>query len=392
MIKREIIPYSKQTISNYDVKSVSKILKSKFLTSGPTNVAFERKISDFLGVKYVVAVNSATSALHISCLALNLSSKDYFWTSNNSFVASANCGLLCGAKPGLIDINLDDFNISIEKLEKYLKKTDGKKIPKIIIPVHLAGYPADMEKLNKLKKKYKFKIIEDASHAYGSIQNGIKIGSCKYSDIAVFSFHPVKIFTTGEGGAAVTNNKKIYEKLLMLRNHGITRDSKKFKFIKKNPVYYEQQELGLNYRLSDIHAALGLSQIKKLNQFYNKRLVIKKNYDKNLKNLPFIFPKYNKDTKSSNHLYILLIDKTKTQKTRNQLMKYLFKKKITTSIHYSPIHLQPYYKKFNFVNSNFKNSIFFYKNAISLPIYPELSKTDQKYIITMIKKFFKKNK
>ena len=206
---KKIIPYSRQTISSSDVKSVSKILKTEFLTSGPTIRKFEKNITDYLGVKYAVAVNSATSALHISCLALNLNSKDYFWTSNNSFVASANCGLLCGAKPDLIDINLDDFNISIEILRDQLKKTKKKKLPKIIIPVHLAGYPANLEKLNKLKKKYKFKVIEDASHAYGSMYNGSNLGNCKYSDITVFSFHPIKIFTTGEGGVAVTNSKKI---------------------------------------------------------------------------------------------------------------------------------------------------------------------------------------
>ncbi len=388
---KKIIPYSRQTISSSDVKSVSKILKTEFLTSGPTIRKFEKNITDYLGVKYAVAVNSATSALHISCLALNLNSKDYFWTSNNSFVASANCGLLCGAKPDLIDINLDDFNISIEILRDQLKKTKKKKLPKIIIPVHLAGYPANLEKLNKLKKKYKFKVIEDASHAYGSMYNGSNLGNCKYSDITVFSFHPIKIFTTGEGGVAVTNSKKIYEKLLILRNHGITKDPKKFKFLKKNPVYYEQQVLGLNYRLSDIHAALGLSQVKRLNQFYKKRLAIKKKYDRKLKGLPFIFPKYNNKIKISNHLYILLIDTKKTKKTRNQLMNFLFKKKITTSIHYSPIHMQPYYKKFKFNDNKFKNSIFYYKNAISLPIYPELSKIDQDYIILTIKKFFRKN-
>lgn len=387
MIKK-IIPYSTQSISSDDIKGVTQVLKSSFLTSGPEVEKFEKKISNYLGVKYAVAVNSATSALHLSCIALGLSSKDIFWTSDNSFVASANCGVLCGAKPNLIDINIDDFNISVDEIEKKLKNTKKKKRPKIIIPVHLAGYPSNLLKLKNLSLKYNFKILEDASHAFGSKFNNNKIGNCKFSDITVFSFHPVKIFTSVEGGVAVTNDIKIYEKLLMLRNHGITKDKKKFLFSQANPVYYEQQFLGLNYRLSDIHAKLGSSQIEKLNIFYKKRLLIKKKYDEKLKTLPFIFPIYSKKIKFSIHLYVLLIDTKKTKKTRNNLMNFLFNKGINTSVHYIPIHSQPYYRKFKFKDKDFKNSIYYSNNAISLPIYPHLTKKDQDYVIRMIKKFF----
>lgn len=311
---KKTIPYSRQLVSREDILGVKRVLNSDFLTTGPEVLKFEKKISKYLGVKYAVAVNSATSALHISCLSLDLGPKDYFWTTNNSFVASANCGVLCGAKPELVDISTDDFNISIKSLIKKLKISKKFFLPKIVIPVHLAGYPSDLVSLKKLSKKYKFKIIEDASHAFGSKYQGNLVGSCKHSDIAVFSFHPLKIFTSGEGGVAVTNDKKIYEKLLMYRNHGITKTNSRFKFSKKNPVYYEQQLLGYNYRLSDIHATLGSSQINKLNFFYKKRLEIKKKYDLELKSLPLIFPKYDKKIKFSNHLYIILIDSQKKQK------------------------------------------------------------------------------
>ena len=382
------IPYSRQSISKSDIKRVVRTLKSDFLTTGPEISNFEKKITKYLNVKYAVCVNSATSALHISCMILGLKKNDEFWTSTNSFVASANCGVLCGAKLDLIDISLNDFNLSIENLVAKLKR---KKKPKIVIPVHLAGYPCDLKKINLLSKKYKFKILEDASHAFGSVFMNNKIGNCKYSDIAVFSFHPVKIFTSGEGGVLVTNNKNYYKKALMLRNHGITRDKSKYVNKNNNGIYYEQQLLGYNYRLSDLHASLGLSQLEKIDRFYNKRLIIKKRYDQKLKDLPFIFPKYKKKIKFSNHLYILMIDPSKTNKKRDDFVKYLRKKNIITSIHYIPIHKQPYYQKNNFKSKEFSNSNFYYDNAISLPIFPDLTKQSQEHIIYSIKSFFKTN-
>ena len=385
-MNKKKIPYSRQSISKLDIKEVVKTLKSDFLTSGPQVIKFEKEIQKYLKVKYAVCVNSATSALHISCMVLGLGKKDEFWTSTNSFVASANCGEFCGAKLDLVDINLDDFNISLEKLEK---KLINKKSPKIVIPVHLAGYPSDLKKIFYLSKKHNFKILEDASHAFGSEYMKSKIGSCKYSDIAVFSFHPVKIFTSGEGGVLVTNNKSYYEKALMLRNHGITKDKKKYHYKKNNSIYYEQQILGYNYRLSDLHAALGSSQLKKIHIFEKLRFKIKRRYDQKLNKLPLLFPKY-KNTNFSNHLYIVLIDSTKTKKKRDSLIKFLNKKMITTSVHYIPIHKQPYYKKYNFLSKNFRNSNFYYNNAISLPIFPYLTTEKQNYIIKCIEKFFQK--
>lgn len=381
------IPYSRQSISVEDIIQVSKTLKSDFLTTGPKIEEFEKKIAKYLNVKYAVCVNSATSALHISCIILGLNKSSKFWTSANSFVASANCGELCGAKLDLVDISLKDFNISMDIIKKKLKE---KNKPKVIIPVHLAGYPCDLKKLYDLTKKFKIKILEDASHAFGTDYLKDKIGCCKYSDIAVFSFHPVKIFTSGEGGVLVTNNKKYYQKALMLRNHGITRDKKKFYFKKNNNIYYEQQVLGYNYRLSDLHATLGLSQLKKLSIFNKNRNKIKNRYDIELKKLPLIFPDYKKNIKFSNHLYVVMINPLKTRKKRDQLINYLQKKGIITSIHYLPIYKHPYFKKYNFNKSKFKNSNFYYENAISLPIYPDLTKKKQKYIIKFIKKFFQK--
>ena len=278
--------------------------------------------------------------------------------------------------------------MSVEKLTKKLKQ---KKKPKVVIPVHLAGYPCDLKRIHSLKKRYNFKILEDASHAFGSYYMKDKIGSCKYSDIAVFSFHPVKIFTSGEGGVLVTNNKEYYRKALMLRNHGITRDRKKFIKKKYNSVYYEQQSLGYNYRLSDLHASLGLSQLSKVNKFYKQRLLIKRRYDKKLKNLPFIFPNYDEKIKFSNHLYILMIDPKKTKKKRDNLINFLKKRNIITSIHYIPIHGHPYFRKYNFKPTQFSNSNFYNKNAISLPIYPDFNKNQQDFVIQSIKKFFNKS-
>jgi len=377
-------PYSRQEINKGDIKSVVNILKSNYLTQGPTVKKFEKEICKKIGAKYAVAVNSATSALHISCLSLNLKKNDRIWTVPTTFVATANCGLYCEAKIDFVDIDPRTFNIDVDKLEK--KLINSKIKPKILVTVHLAGQPPDQERIKKLSKKYKFFILEDASHALGASRKKQKVGNCKWSDIAVFSFHPVKIITTGEGGIAVTNNKKIYEKLEILRSHGITR--KKLKLKKKNLGfwYYEQQALGFNYRMSDISAALGISQLKRMSFFVKKRNQIAKRYYKLLSNLPVVLPKINKYNISSFHLFIVLIDFNKVSKSYNKIFTNLRKKGIFINLHYLPIHLQPYYRKFGFKNGDYPVAEKYSKSAISLPIYPSLKLVDQKKIVSILKK------
>ena len=390
-INKNIIAYGKHKIFKEDIESVIKILNSSFLTTGPTVEIFEKKISKFVNSKFAVAVNSATSALHIACKALQLSKGDYLWTSPNSFVASANCGLYCEAKIDFIDIELQNYNMDLNKLEeKLIKAKKIKKLPKIIVPVSYSGHSIDMKKLKSLSNIYKFKILEDASHSLGGAYLGKRIGGCKYSDITVFSFHPVKMITTGEGGIATSNNKSLSDKMKIFRSHGIIRDKKFFKSKNNNPTHYEQHELGFNYRLTDIQASLGISQLKRINLFLRERRKIKKYYDKNLKSYPLILPCENKYAKSSWHLYTVLIDNKKTIKNKNQFLEYLRKHNIFLNTHYIPIHTHPYYANMGFKKTDFKNSVFFYNNAISLPIYVGLSIKDLKYIISIIFEFFKK--
>ena len=386
----KLIPYSRQKIYLDEIKYVNKILKSNFLTTGPMGEHFEKKFSNSVNSKFAISVNSATSALHIACKALGLGVGDYLWTSPNSFVASSNCALYCGSKVDFIDIELNNYNIDIAILEKKLKiAKKNKKLPKIIVPVLFSGHPHDMSKLKKLSKEYNFRILEDASHALGAKYFGNKVGSCKYSDITVFSTHPVKMITTGEGGVATTNNQKYYKIMKMLRSHGITREKKDFVNKKYSSTHYEQHMLGFNYRLSDIQAALGVTQLKKINYFLKQRRIIKDFYDEKLKKFPFILPSEKKYITSSWHLYPVLLDTKYTTKTNDDLIKYLRKNNIFVNTHYIPIPCHPYYKKLGFREKNFQNSVFFYKHEISLPIYVGLSKTDLKYIISKLANFFK---
>jgi UDP-4-amino-4,6-dideoxy-N-acetyl-beta-L-altrosamine transaminase len=381
-----MIPYSRQLISENDIKNVIKVLKSKIITQGKKVEEFEKKLSEYCNAKFAVTANSATSALHIACISLGLKKNDYLWTVPNTFVASSNCALYCGAKADFVDIDPSTNNISIFELKKKLKLAKSKKkLPKIIVVVHFGGHPCDLKEIKKLSKRYKFKIIEDASHALGATYKKERIGNCKYSDITVFSFHPVKSITTAEGGAALTNDKKLYEEMSMLRTHGITKDKKKFKYKKNNePWYFEQQLLGYNYRMNEIEATLGISQLRSLDTFIKKRLKIAKIYDKYLSNLPIITPIKQREANSSYHLYTIRIKNG----DRKKIFNFLRKNKIGVNVHYIPVVLHPFYKKLGFKLKKYPHSLSFYRDSISIPIYPDLKFKDQLKVIRCIKSQF----
>ena len=377
------VPYSRQNINQKDIKVVSSVLKSDFLTTGPKILEFEKKISNLFDSKYSTVVNSATSALHIACMSLNLGKGDYLWTTPISFVASTNCALYCGAKVDFVDIDINTFNISIDEMEKKLKSTPKNKLPKIIILVHLSGHPVDLIRVKKLSLKYKFKIIEDASHAVGSFYKGNRIGNCKYSDICIFSFHPVKIITTGEGGSILTNSKQIANKVSLLRSHGIDKNIKS----KFNPWHYDQKYLGYNYRMSDIEAALGISQLSRLDKFVTKRNKISQIYKKKLNKKKIKFQVLLPETKSSMHLFIIRVNK----EDRKKIYYNLKKNGINTNLHYIPIYRHSFYKKFKISQKKYKNAEIYYREAITLPLYFDLKKSVQLKIIKIINTTLSKN-
>lgn len=385
-----MIPYGRQEILEEDILEVKKILRSDFLTQGPMVPKFEKTVAKYCGASHAVAVNSATSALHIACIALDLGVGDYLWTSPNTFVASANCGLYCGAKIDFVDINPKTYNICVDSLsEKLIKSEKLGKLPKVLVPVHYAGQPCDMPKIYELSKRYGFKILEDASHAIGSNYNKIQVGSCTHSDITVFSFHPVKIITTAEGGMALTNNKRIAEKMIRLRSHGITYDKNLTKQRSKDEIWnYQQIDLGFNYRMNEIQAALGLNQIKRLDKYIKIRHKIAKIYDDNLKNLPVQTPWQAPANYSSYHLYPILVKKELCKKSQKQVYNKLKKSDIAVNLHYIPVHRHPYYENLGFKKNDYLIAEKIFKEMISIPIFPSLKKKDQKYVIETIKKIF----
>lgn len=383
-----MIPYGRQEITEADISEVEKVLRSDFLTQGPTVPKFEKSVASYCGASNAIAVNSATSALHIACLALDLGPGDWLWTSPNTFVASANCGRYCGANIDFVDIDPKTYNMSISALsDKLLQAEKSGKLPKILIPVHFAGQPCDMPAIQKLSNHYGFKIIEDASHAIGASYNQIKVGSCKHSDITVFSFHPVKIITTAEGGMALTNNKKLADKMFRLRTHGITNDKKKMKQRPANQIWnYQQIDLGFNYRMNDIQAALGLNQIKRLDHYVVRRHKIAKLYDKEFKNLSIKTPWQDPFAYSSYHLYPIIIKKSLNNKIQKQIYDELRNNNIAVNLHYIPVHLHPYYEKLGFKKNDFPIAEKFHKEEISIPMYAILQDEHQYHVIETLKK------
>jgi UDP-4-amino-4,6-dideoxy-N-acetyl-beta-L-altrosamine transaminase len=383
-----MIPYGRQDITEDDIKEVKKVLRSDFLTQGPVVPRFEKLVANYCGASYAVAVNSATSALHIACLALDLGPGDWLWTSPNTFVASANCGLYCGAKVDFVDIDSKTYNMCVNSLSEKLEEAEKLgKLPKIVIPVHFAGQPCDMPTIYNLSKRYGFKIIEDASHAIGATYKKTKVGSCAHSDITVFSFHPVKIITTGEGGIALSNNKDTAEKMIRLRTHGITNDKKKMIQRPEDEIWnYQQINLGFNYRMNDIQAALGVSQMKRLDYYVSRRHEIAKVYDTELVELPVLLPWQSPNNYSSYHLYSIRIKKYSKNKTQKKLYNELRENKIGANLHYIPVHRHPYYENLGFKKNDFPESEKFHREAISISIYPSLTNEDQKYVIETLKK------
>ena len=379
------IPYGKQSISEADIQQVVSVLKSDWLTQGPAGLRFEAAMAKTVGCSYALAVNSATSALHLACLALNVGEGDIVWTSPISFVASSNCALDCGASVDFVDIDINTYNIDIEKLEEKLKFAEiSGALPKCVIPVHLSGRSCDMKAIYKLSEKYGFKIIEDASHAVGASYESSSVGSCKYSDITVFRFHPVKIITTGEGGMALTNDKAIMTRMALLRSHGITRTEALMAEVTHGPWYYEQQDLGYNYRMSDIGASLGLSQLERLSEFVERRNKIAERYDELLNETPLILPSRDTGSLSSFHLYIVRIDVDNFPLDHKALFSKLRDSGIGVNLHYIPIYRHPYYKKMGFNSKLYPASELYYQTAISLPIYPDLTDEEQNTVVKVI--------
>ena len=381
-----MIPYGRQNIEQADLDAVLEVLSSDFLTQGPKVPEFEKCVAAYVGAAHGVAVNSATSALHVACLALGLGGGDILWTVPNTFVASANCALYCGAEVDFVDIDPVSYNMSVGALEEKLKQAerDGR-LPKIVVPVHLCGQSCDMAAISALAKKYGFYIIEDASHAIGGTYDGHPVGDCRYSDITVFSFHPVKIVTTAEGGMGLTNSAELAERMALFRSHGITRDPLMMHNNASGPWYYEQIELGFNYRMTDLHAALGISQMSRLDAFVAKRNLLADRYDASLADCAIIMPIQAKNVVSSRHLYVIRVPMNGQGAKHEIVFQRLRDSGIGVNLHYIPVHTHPFYQKLGFNLGAYPEAERYYAEAISLPMYPDLTAEQQDEVIAAVK-------
>ena len=382
-----MIPYGRQDITQADIDAVVDVLKSDFLTQGPMVPRFESCVASYCGARHGLAVNSATSALHVACLALGLGPGDWLWTSPITFVASANCGLYCGAKVDFVDIDSRTYNMCPDALEG--KLVDAQRmgcLPKVVVPVHLCGQPCAMERIHGLAQKYGFKVIEDASHAIGGKYKGEPVGNCRYSDITVFSFHPVKIVTTAEGGIAMTNDDQLAGRMALLRSHGITRDPELMTRAPDGPWYYQQVDLGFNYRMTEIQAALGLSQMTRLGTYIERRHALGRRYDRLLSNLPVTTPWQHPDGHSGLHLYVIRLQLDRIRLNHRQVFECLCDQGIGVNVHYIPVHTQPYYRNLELPTEGFPASERYYAEAISLPMYAGLTEQQQDQVIEAIRK------
>lgn len=382
-----MIPYGRQDVTQADIDAVIGVLQSNFLTQGPMVPRFEQQVAHHVGASHALAVNSATSALHIACLALGLGPGDRLWTSPVTFVASANCGLYCGAQVDFVDIDPRTYNLCPQALERKLEQAEREgTLPKIVVPVHLCGQPCDMQAIHALARRYGFKIIEDASHAIGGKYKGEFIGNGKYSDITVFSFHPVKIITTAEGGMALTNDAELANKMALLRSHGITRDPQQMTHEADGPWYYQQIDLGFNYRMTELQAALGVSQMERLDQYIARRHQLAARYNDLLATLPVSTPWQHVDSYSGLHLYVIRLQLQKITKTHRQVFESLREQEIGVNLHYIPVHTQPYYARMGFKPEDFPVAQDYYREAISIPMFQTMTNEQQDQVVAAIDK------
>lgn len=381
-----MIPYGRQDISEGDIRAVEEVLRSDWLTQGPAVERFEKAVADYCGAAHATAVNSATSALHLACRALGLGPGDRLWTSPNTFVASANCGLYCGAEVDFVDIDPDTWNLGVPALARKLEQAKAQgRLPKVVVPVHFAGRPCDMAAIAELAARYGFRVIEDASHAVGARYKDSIVGDCRHSDITVFSFHPVKIVTTGEGGMALTNRPELHAAMARLRSHGITRDPAAMEGESEGAWYYQQVDLGYNYRLTDIQAALGSSQMARLDAFVARRAALAERYRELLAGLPLQLPCEASDSRSAWHLFVVRLDTEKIGKSRREVFDALRAAGIGVNVHYIPVHTQPHYRRLGFRPGDFPEAEAYYREAISLPLYPTLSEEQQDYVVEKLR-------
>ncbi|SFC96181.1 UDP-4-amino-4,6-dideoxy-N-acetyl-beta-L-altrosamine transaminase [Thiohalospira halophila DSM 15071] len=381
-----MIPYGRQEVIEDDIQAVVDVLRSDFLTQGPVVPRFEQAVAEKVGAAHGVATNSATSALHIACLALDLGPGDWLWTSPITFVASANCGLYCGARVDFVDIDPRTYNMSHEALADKLAVAEREgRLPKVVVPVHFAGQSCDMAAIHALSERYGFRIIEDASHAIGGRYHGEPVGCGRYSDITVFSFHPVKIITTGEGGMAVTNEPALAERMTRLRSHGITRDPAQMTHEPDGPWYYQQIELGFNYRMTEMQAALGISQLGRLDAFIARRRELVARYNRELDSLPVTRPWQDPDAESAWHLYVICLGEGAGPNDREEVFRSLWEAGIGVNVHYIPVHTQPQYQAMGFREGDYPVAEKYYATALSLPLYPALEEPDQEYVLSELR-------
>jgi len=380
------IPYARQDINDADIAAVIDVLKGDWLTQGPVIEKFERAVADYCGARYAVAVSNGTAALHLACMAAGLGPDGLLWTSPNTFVASANCGRYCGADVDFVDIDDRSYNISIAALHEKLESAARQgKLPSVLVPVHFSGQPCEMAEIGNLARYYGFRVIEDASHAIGASYQGRKIGACTHSDLVVLSFHPVKIITSGEGGMILTNREDLYQKLLLLRSHGITRDPAQMESPSEGPWYYQQIDLGYNYRITDIQAALGLNQLGRIDEFIERRRAIAARYDSLLSGLPLTVPWQLPDGQSSFHLYVIRLLTPDVKRSHREVFERLRESGVMVNLHYIPVHLQPYYRKLGFAAGDFPEAERYYGQAISLPMFYGLTDAAQDRVVAAVR-------